>query len=298
MTRDQWSRVKQLFLAAKAKEISAESRHEWLARVAADDPEVLHEVESLLRADDRAGTFVDDVLVGDVADRLEMSENEPVDPTPRDALQPGVRIREYVIRREMRPGGMSTVYLAQDVHLERLAVLKTVPSIRANDQSLFERLQQEARAATAVSHPSVAIVYGFVESPHGNFIASEYIQGRTLREEMTRGAVEPARAVRLSIEIAQAMCAAHDAHVIHRDLKPENVMVTPSGSIKIIDFGIARIDNPDGGTHPTFPAHGTVGYMAPEQAVSELRVDHRATRTSVRRAPERHRQDRAPVHCR
>ena len=274
MTRDQWSRVKRL--VPEAKKLPPESRHEWLAHVAADDAEVREEVESLLRADDRAGTFVDDVLARDVADRFEMSEDAPVPPRSRDALQLGVRINEYEIRREMRHIGMSAVYLAQDVTLGRLAVLKTVPSTGANDQSLLERLRQEARAAAAISHPSVAIVYEFVESPHGNFIASEYIQGRTLREEMTRGVVEPGRAVRLSIEIAQALCAAHDAHVIHRDLKPENLMVTPSGGIKIIDFGIARIDNPDGGTHPTFPAHGTVGYMAPEQAVAELRVDHRA----------------------
>jgi eukaryotic-like serine/threonine-protein kinase len=133
MTRDQWVRVKRLFL--EATEMSPESRHEWLARVAADDAEVLQDVESLVRAHDGAGTFVDDVLVRDLADRVDISVNEPVDPTPRDALQPGLRIGEFEILREMRPGGMSAVYLAQDVNLGRLAVLKTVPSIRANCES-------------------------------------------------------------------------------------------------------------------------------------------------------------------
>ena len=122
----------------------------------------------------------------------------------------------------------------------------------------------------------MATVYAFIESPHGNFIASEYIQGRTLREEITRGPMDPARAVRLTIEIAQALCAAHDAHVIHRDLKPENVMVTTSGAVKVIDFGIARIDNADGRTTSPLMLEGTIGYMAPEQGVPDLTVDHRA----------------------
>ena len=132
------------------------------------------------------------------------------------------------------------------------------------------------QAAAAVSHPGIATVYAFLETADGNFIASEFIHGRTLRQELQHGAVEPARAVRLAAEIARALCAAHDAHVVHRDLKPENILLTESGAIKVIDFGIARIDRHDlPSLTRTGLLQGTPGYMAPEQFVSGAQVDAR-----------------------
>jgi serine/threonine-protein kinase len=208
-----------------------------------------------------------------------------------------LRIGDYEIRREIGRGGMGIVYLAQDVKLGRFAALKALPTIAARDQTLLGRLRHEAEAAAAVSHPGVATICAFIESPHGNFIASEYIQGRTLREELKRGPMDPTRAVRLTIEIAEALCAAHDAQIIHRDLKPENVMVTPSGAVKIIDFGIARIDNLDGRRTSQFMLVGTIGYMAPEQFFPEPIVDHRAD-LRTRRPACRDGARWPPVHVR
>jgi hypothetical protein len=172
---------------------------------------------------------------------------------------------------------MGVVYLAHDVHLARPVALKSLPAQIAGDRRLVERLQREAQAAAAVSHPGIATVYAFLETSEGNFIASEFIQGRTLRQELQQGAVEPARATRLAAEIARALGAAHDAHVVHRDLKPENILITASGAIKIIDFGIARLERADlpALTMPGL-VHGTPGYMAPELLVGGATVDGRA----------------------
>ena len=138
MTRDQWSRVKRLFF--EALDVPPESRHECLARAAADDPKVLREVESLLRAHEAAGPIVDDPA--------------PEPGQAEDSLAPGLRIGEYEIRRKVGRGGMGIVYLAQDVNLGRLAALKALPTITAHDQTLLRRLRHEAKAAAAVSHRS------------------------------------------------------------------------------------------------------------------------------------------------
>jgi hypothetical protein len=126
-------------------------------------------------------------------------------------------------------------------------------------------------------HPGIATVYAFIETPHGHFIASEFVAGRTLREELAEGPIEPRRAVRLAADIVQALAAAHHAQVVHRDLKPENILVTPDGTVKVIDFGIARLGRASG---PVLTApgalQGTLGYMAPEQMVAGAVADARA----------------------
>jgi predicted Ser/Thr protein kinase len=274
VNNEQWARVKTLFLAALS--VRPESRHDWLGRYAGDDPDVLREVDALVRAHETADGFLKKPSAPDSQDVIPTTaRTTAASALPDDALGPGVRVNEYEIRREIGRGGMGVVYLAQDVNLGRPAAIKALPAIAARDQTLLERLRREARAAAAVSHPGVAMVYAFLETPQGNFIASEYVHGQTLRQELARGPVEPTRAIRIATEIAHALCAAHDAHIVHRDLKPENVLLTASGSIKVIDFGIARIDTLDPQTS-TYLVQGTPGYMAPEQAVPGATVDHRA----------------------
>jgi eukaryotic-like serine/threonine-protein kinase len=274
VNNEQWARVKTLFVAALS--VRPESRHDWLGRHAGDDQDVLREVDALLRAHATAGGLLKEAAAPGSQDILETTAADTAAPrSADDALGPGVRVNEYEIRREIGRGGMGVVYLAQDVNLGRAVAIKALPTITARDQTLLERLRREARAAAAVSHPGVAMVYAFLETPHGNFIATEYVHGQTLRQELSRGPIETARAIRIATEIGQALCAAHDAHVVHRDLKPENVLITASGGIKVIDFGIARIGTLDARTS-TFLLQGTPGYMAPEQAVPGATVDGRA----------------------
>jgi hypothetical protein len=272
---DQWSRVKHHF--NDALELAPHARDAWAARLAAEAPEVRAEVEALIRSHADVSAFLEEPIVLDpqeLADALDAQA--PFDQTAT-SLAPGTRIGDYEIRREIGRGGMGVVYLAHDVHLARPVALKALPTQIAGDRRLVERLHREAQAAAAVSHPGIATVYAFLETSEGNFIASEFIQGRTLRQELQQAAIEPARATRLAAEIARALSAAHDARVVHRDLKPENILFTASGAIKIIDFGIARLERADLPAL-TIPGlvHGTPGYMAPELLVGGATVDGRA----------------------
>jgi serine/threonine protein kinase len=161
---------------------------------------------------------------------------------------------------------MGVVYLAEDSRLGRRVAIKALPPHVASDERLRERLRREARAAATIAHPSVAIVYALEEIDDHVLLVTEYVTGRTLRSEIDRAALPPARALEIAADIAQALAAAHDAGVIHRDLKPENIMITPADAVKVLDFGIARIDDA-GAARLTIDGAviGTPAYMAPEQ---------------------------------
>ena len=272
MNPEQWLRVKRHF--DDALDLPPGRRGEWAERLASEEPEVRTEVEALVRSYGGAAAFLENPILVDPADFAEAVIGEPLSASAV-SLPEGKRVGDFEIRREIGRGGMGVVYLAHDVHLARPVALKALPPL--SDRMLVHRFRREAQAAAAVSHAGIATVYAFLETTDGNFIASEYIQGRTLREELQHGPLEPARAVRLAAEIARALCAAHDSLVVHRDLKPENILLTASGAIKIIDFGIARIDRLDlpALTMPGL-VQGTPGYMAPEQLVGgavDARVD-------------------------
>jgi serine/threonine-protein kinase len=264
VTPDQWLRVKQHFAEAVAEDPS--DGRAWQARLAAEDQDIRAEVEALLESHRRAARFLDGPLLVDPVDLLDAGD-PPADDS-EGLLAPGTRIGDYEIRRQVGRGGMGVVYLAHDVNLSRPVALKALPPLASHDNSLLTRLRREAQAAAAISHPGVAMVYAFLETRDGPFIASEFIQGRTLRQELQHGPFDHVRALRVAAEITSALCAAHDAHVVHRDLKPENVLITESGAVKVIDFGIARLAREG---LPTLTAagliHGTPGYMAPEQLV-------------------------------
>jgi hypothetical protein len=264
VTPDQWLRVKQHFDEGIAE--GSSDGPAWQARLAAEDQDIRAEVEALLESHRRAARFLDDPLLVDPVDLVDGGD-PPADDS-EGLLAPGTRIGDYEIRRQVGRGGMGVVYLAHDVHLSRPVALKALPPLASQDTSLLTRLRREAQAAAAVSHPGVAMVYAFLETQDGPFIASEFIQGRTLRQELQHGPFDPVRALRVAAEITSALCAAHDAHVVHRDLKPENVLITESGAVKVIDFGIARLAREG---LPTLTVagllHGTPGYMAPEQLV-------------------------------
>jgi predicted Ser/Thr protein kinase len=199
-----------------------------------------------------------------------------VDPGDLDALLPGTRVGSYEILEELGRGGMGVVYLAQDARLGRRVALKSLPAAMAMQPDLRERLRREARAAATISHPAVAIVYALEEVGDQLYIASEYVQGETLRSVIAQGPLEPGRARSIATDIAGALAAAHDAGIIHRDLKPENVLIRADGTVKVVDFGIAHVEGTDASrlTRTGF-ALGTPAYMAPEQLLGGA-VDPRA----------------------
>jgi predicted Ser/Thr protein kinase len=260
VTPQQWDRLKSVFQDALDQPVSA--RRAWLAERCADDVTVLREAEALLATHETAGAFLE--------------EPARVDPDDLETLLPGTMIGAYKVREEIGRGGMGVVYLAEDTKLGRLVALKALPSALATQPELRQRLRREARAAATISHPAVAVVYALEEVNDHLFIASEYVRGETLREEIARGPIASDRARAIAVEIAAALAAAHEAGVIHRDLKPENVLIKPDGSVKVVDFGIAQIEGPEATRLTRAGAMlGTPAYMAPEQLLGET-VDGRA----------------------
>jgi serine/threonine protein kinase/Tol biopolymer transport system component len=200
-------------------------------------------------------------------------------------LAPGTRLGPYEALALVGAGGMGEVYKATDTRLGRTVAIKVLPATFAADADRLRRFQQEARAAAALSHPNILVVYdvGFVGGTP--YIVSELLEGRTLRDLLSAGPIAIRRAVEYAVQIARGLAAAHEKGIVHRDLKPENLYVGSDGRVRILDFGIAKLMQPSVAgdaltgaatavnTEPGL-ALGTVGYMAPEQVRGET-VDHR-----------------------
>src|SRR5882672_4052500 len=203
----------------------------------------------------------------------------------RMSLSSGTLIGRYVMGPLVGAGGMGEVYRARDTELGRDVAIKLLPEMYAVDPDAVHRLQQEARAAAALNHPGVLAVYDFGMHEGRPYIVTELLEGVTLRNRIESGPLPVATVIRYSTEIALALDAAHQKGIIHRDIKPENVFVTKTDSIKILDFGVAKLSLPQtagqsvlamthAGTLPNLIV-GTLGYMAPEQARGQA-VDQRA----------------------
>ncbi|HJX92194.1 MAG TPA: protein kinase [Pyrinomonadaceae bacterium] len=198
----------------------------------------------------------------------------------------GTTISHYHIISKLGQGGMGEVYLAEDTKLDRKVALKLLPDEVASDQERMRRFVQEAKSASALNHPNIITIYeiGEIESRH--FIATEFINGETLRKRMRHGHMKLGDILEIAIQTTGALAAAHAAGIIHRDIKPENIMARPDGYIKVLDFGLAKLTEPQGFTADTeAPTKtrvdtgagvvlGTLVYMSPEQAKGQ-RLDVR-----------------------
>src|SRR5688572_33447889 len=154
-------------------------------------------------------------------------------------LPPGSRIGPYEVLGVLGAGGMGEVLRARDTSLHRDVALKILPADLAGGDEAAARLAREARVLATLNHPHIAQVYGLETSPAGPAIAMELVAGVTLRDRL-RSSISHAEALRLASQIAMALDAAHEKGIIHRDLKPGNIMVTPEGSAKVLDFGLAK----------------------------------------------------------
>ena len=264
---DHWRRVRDLFEAALDQPSGA--LESWLDRESGGDQQLRADVRSLLDHHERTGSF----LVEPVGNRMAALMGDA------RVLQPGDRLGSYTIIREVGRGGMGRVYLASDARLGRNVALKALPPELTLDTSHRDRLRREARAAAALTHPGICTVYALEEFEGDLFIASEYVDGTTLRYQLDSGRrPSPADLARIAGELAAALAHAHHHGIVHRDLKPDNVMMTSEGRVKILDFGLARLSTPDAAAGPiTQPGtvFGTPAYMAPEQLQGET-VDARA----------------------
>src|SRR5919109_438194 len=159
-------------------------------------------------------------------------------------IAPGTRLGRYEIRSKIGEGGMGEVYLAQDTKLDRKVALKILPVELAANADRMRRFVREAKAAAALNHPNIAHIYEIGESEGTHFIAMEYIDGETLREKLHYGRTPLHKLLKYLAQVAEGLAKAHAAHIVHRDLKPDNIMITRDGYAKILDFGLAKLVEP------------------------------------------------------
>ncbi|HEX8249906.1 MAG TPA: protein kinase [Pyrinomonadaceae bacterium] len=191
-------------------------------------------------------------------------------------MESGAKLGRYEIRKKIGAGGMGEVFLAQDLELDRPAALKVLPAEFCCNLERVQRFKQEARAASALNHPNIITIYEIAAVEERLFIATEYIDGETLRQKIEKNDLTVFDAVTIAEQVASALAVAHEAHIKHRDIKPENIMIRRDGYVKILDFGLAKLSvNPTTGaedqtlqmvTTQAGMVMGSVSYMSPEQA--------------------------------
>jgi serine/threonine-protein kinase len=267
MTPERWQKI--IDLADAASEFGIEEREAFLDKVCAGDDAMRSEVESLVAADQQTASFIDDPAFGIAADLIAGDQPESLI---------GQMIGLYKITDLLGAGGMGEVYLATDTRLGRKVALKFLPAYFTNDKPSVRRFEQEARAASALNHPNIITVYEIGQSNGRHFIATEFVEGETLRHRLKRCPMTVAEVLDVATQTAGALAAAHQAGVVHRDIKPDNIMVRPDGLIKVLDFGLAKMSDEKrqmqsaGGLLEsrtdtrTGAVLGTPYYMSPEQA--------------------------------
>jgi eukaryotic-like serine/threonine-protein kinase len=267
MTPARFQTIEEIFLAAVEQEPDQVSS--FLDTACEGDAVLRREVEALLASDQRAGRFIESSRV-DLATKI--IENQPV----HSLL--GQTIGHYKISESIGTGGMGEVYLATDITAGRKAALKLLPMRFTGDAARLRRFQQEAHTVVALNHPNILTVYELGADHSIHYIASELIEGETLRQRLMRGPIQLSEAVDVAIQVASALAAAHHAGIVHRDIKPENIMLRPDGYVKVLDFGIAKLAEQE--VPVATPRDealllvetnlgsilGTVRYMSPEQA--------------------------------
>ncbi len=274
MSIDRQQQIKELYNAAL--EHAEGERASFLAEACAGDEELRRELESLLGYQARAEGFIETPLPKLAAELLAAEMAGSI---------LGRRIGHYQALSRIGAGGMGEVYLAEDTRLGRKVALKLLPAKFTSDPARVRRFEREARAASALNHPNIITIHeiGQASTEFGavHFIATEFIEGKTLRERLAQGELELAVALDVTTQIAAALAAAHEAGIVHRDIKPENVMLRRDGYVKVLDFGLAKLIEPqplevDSGvptnarltTEPGM-IMGTVAYMSPEQLRAE-----------------------------
>jgi serine/threonine protein kinase len=274
MTPERYQRIKELFHSALER--AANERPAFLAEACGGDTALLAKVEALIAADEQPGDFMDAPAYEVAAEMLVENPTASLD---------GQRIGHYQVIGLLGSGGMGDVYLAKDTRLGRRVALKLLPDYLTDDESRVRRFKQEARAASALNHPNILTIYEIAQADGRYFIATEFLEGETLRQRMKSGRLKLDEALEIAVQIAGALSKAHQIGIVHRDIKPENIMLDAEGRVKVLDFGLAKYTTPlnasDAEGSATENAYtvpgvlmGTTGYMSPEQTRG-LAVDAR-----------------------
>ncbi len=277
ISAERWKQIDELLDAAL--ELPPAEHPAFLSKACGQDTELRRKVESLLRSEQEARSFIEAPAAAFAAEMLVEKDYR----TQVDAAQPERRIQHYKILSQLGAGGMGEVWLAEDVRLKRKVALKLLPPRFAADADRIQRFMREGFIASALNHPNILTVYEIGQTENSFFIATEYIEGHTLRRRMQAGPMTPIEVTDIARQIASALAVAHQAGVVHRDIKPENIMLRTDGLVKVLDFGLAKLidlQNPQAEIHNpqlTQPGMvmGTASYMSPEQ-VRGLDADARS----------------------
>jgi eukaryotic-like serine/threonine-protein kinase len=273
MHPERWQSCTDLFNVAV--EQPPDERAAFLERSCDGDEALRRKVELLLKYHDTSGDFIKSPAFK-VAPELLAGDPEALI---------GQHVGCYRVDAIAGVGGMGIVYLAWDERLGRKVALKLLPQSMVANEAELGRLKREARTASALNHPNIVTIHDIGEVGSTHYVATEFIEGTTLRERMTKGPIPPNEAVDIAAQVASALYVAHRAGIVHRDIKPENIMLRPDGYVKVLDFGIAKLTQQEtlGPTTVLRPelatqqslALGTTPYMSPEQAMAQ-RVDARS----------------------
>jgi serine/threonine-protein kinase len=261
---DQWTRVKQIFQSALDR--APQERAAFVHEACRGDEHVRTEVESLLLAHQEAGNFAE----------------QGAEPRDVDLDLIGRQIGSYRILSLIGAGGMGEVYRAHDTKLGREVAIKILPPAFTSDAERRARFEREARVLATMNHPHIGAIYGLEHTGAVQALVLELVAGQTLAERLAKGPLSIADVLAIGRQIADALEAAHEKGVVHRDLKPANIKITPNGTVKVLDFGLAKATGPDLPHSPTITIGrtqegallGTAAYMSPEQARGQT-VDKR-----------------------
>jgi eukaryotic-like serine/threonine-protein kinase len=263
MDSERWKQIDEIFHAALDREPSA--RAAFLAEACKQDESLRAEIEALIVSHEKESSLF---------------ETPPSDLAAEFLADKGNNkgtIAHYQILKKIGSGGMGEVYLAEDTRLNRKVALKLLPSEFTNDKDRVRRFEREAKTASALNHPNILTIYDIGQFHSSSFIASEYIDGETLRSRMRKSKMPLKEILSISIQVAEALDAAHGAGIIHRDIKPENIMLRKDGYAKVLDFGLAKlIERQEVSQRSSFETLsktqegivlGTIRYMSPNKHV-------------------------------